>query len=99
DRKSLTADTIRVSPQELAAAHASASPEYLATLRRIVENIRQFQSSILVQSVENRFPLGAGQVQLRQRYLPLKRVGICIPGGAAAYPSTLTMTAVPAQVA
>lgn len=99
DRKSLTADTIRVSPEELAVAHAAASPDYLATLRRIVDNIRQFQSSILVKSVENRFSLGAGQVQLRQRYLPLKRVGICIPGGAAAYPSTLTMTAIPAQVA
>ena len=36
---------------------------------------------------------------LRQRYLPLERVGICVPGGAAAYPSTVLMTAVPAQAA
>jgi histidinol dehydrogenase len=36
---------------------------------------------------------------LRQRYLPLARVGICVPGGAAAYPSTVLMTAVPAQAA
>jgi len=36
---------------------------------------------------------------LRQRYVPLDRVGICVPGGAAAYPSTVLMTAVPAQVA
>jgi histidinol dehydrogenase len=36
---------------------------------------------------------------LRQRYLPLERIGICVPGGAAAYPSTVLMTAVPAQVA
>lgn len=99
DRKTLTPDTLRVSPAELAAAHAAADPAYIATLRRIVANIREFQSSILVKSVDNRLSLGSGQVQLRQRYLPLKRVGICIPGGAAAYPSTLTMTAVPAQVA
>ncbi|MDB5389076.1 MAG: hisD [Planctomycetaceae bacterium] len=99
DRKTLTADTIRVSSDELADAHAQAAPRYLATLRRIVANIRQFQSSILVKDVNNQFELGTGQVQLRQRYLPLRRVGICIPGGAAAYPSTLTMTAVPAQVA
>ena len=99
DRKTLTPASLRVTTDELAAAHAQASPEYLATLRRIVSNIRQFQTSILVNSVSNRFPLGTGEVQLRQRYLPLKRVGICIPGGAAAYPSTLTMTAVPAQVA
>jgi histidinol dehydrogenase len=36
---------------------------------------------------------------LAQRYVPLRRVGICVPGGAAAYPSTVLMTAVPAQVA
>jgi histidinol dehydrogenase len=36
---------------------------------------------------------------LRQRYSPLARVGICVPGGAAAYPSTVLMTAVPAQAA
>ncbi len=36
---------------------------------------------------------------LVQRYRPLGRVGICVPGGAAAYPSTVLMTAVPAQVA
>ena len=99
DRKTLTPATLRVSPEELGAAHARASTAYLETLRRIIRNIRTFQQSILVNSVSNRFALGAGEVQLRQRYLPLKRVGICIPGGAAAYPSTLTMTAVPAQVA
>jgi len=38
-------------------------------------------------------------VVLRQRYLPLERIGICVPGGAAAYPSTVLMTAVPAQAA
>src|SRR4029077_5780779 len=38
-------------------------------------------------------------VMLRQRHLPLERIGICVPGGAAAYPSTVLMTAVPAQAA
>jgi histidinol dehydrogenase len=38
-------------------------------------------------------------VTLRQRYVPLQRVGICVPGGTAAYPSTVLMTAVPAQAA
>lgn len=99
DRKELTAETIRVSAEEMAAAHADASPAYLATLRRIVTNIERFQSRILVQNVQMQFPLGSGQIALQQRYLPLKRIGICIPGGAAAYPSTLTMTAIPARIA
>jgi histidinol dehydrogenase len=38
-------------------------------------------------------------VRLKQRYVPLARVGVCVPGGAAAYPSTVLMTAVPAQAA
>ncbi len=43
--------------------------------------------------------IGSEIVELRQRHLPMKRVGICVPGGAAAYPSTVLMTAVPAMTA
>jgi histidinol dehydrogenase len=100
DGKKLTAETLTVSASELAAAHAQAQPAYLAALRRIVANITEFQSSLLNRDVVIRKTVSVGgQVELRQRYLPLKRVGICIPGGAAAYPSTLLMTAVPARVA
>jgi len=41
----------------------------------------------------------SGSHQLQLRYRPLRRVGICVPGGAAAYPSTVLMTACPAQAA
>ena len=41
----------------------------------------------------------AGNHEVRLRYRPLNRVGICVPGGAAAYPSTLLMTVCPAQAA
>jgi len=83
--------------EQMEAAHRQADPEYLATLRRIISNIERFQRAILVSDV--RVPSDDGHIDLRQRYLPLRRVGICIPGGAAAYPSTLLMTAVPAKVA
>lgn len=95
DRADLAADSLRVPAAELAAAHFAADPEYLATLRRIAANIRRFQSAILVADV--RVPLEDGELGLV--YKPVRRVGICVPGGAAAYPSTLLMTAVPAQVA
>ena len=88
-----------MSGKELEAAHAAASPEYLGTLRRIVENIRKFQESVLNLDVSLLTRVEGGKIELQQRYLPLKRVGICVPGGAAAYPSTLLRTAVPAQVA
>src|SRR5689334_12446971 len=95
DRAELTAETIRVSASELAAAHAAADPQFLATVRRIRDNILEFQRAILHRDVEVKRP----GVRLMQRYLPLERVGICVPGGAAAYPSTVLMTAVPAQAA
>ncbi len=100
DGKKLTAESLRVAPAEMGAAHAQAQPSYLAALRRIVANITEFQSALLNRDVVlKRTGSVGGQVELRQRYLPLKRVGVCIPGGAAAYPSTLLMTAVPARVA
>src|SRR5262249_8621333 len=41
----------------------------------------------------------AGRCELQLRYRPMRRVGVCVPGGAAAYPSTLLMTICPAQAA
>lgn len=95
DRAELSPATLRVSPDELAAAHRAADPQFLTTIRRIRDNIREFQSALLSRDVEVRRP----GVTLRQRYVPLERVGLCVPGGAAAYPSTVLMTAVPAQAA
>ena len=96
DRVELTAGTLRVSPSELTQAHAQADPEFLATVRRIRDNILDFQTAILHQDVTLTRPNG---VKLMQRYLPLERIGICVPGGAAAYPSTVLMTVVPAVAA
>lgn len=99
DRKQLTPQSLRVTPEEFAAAHAQADPEFLQTIRSIRENIVEFQTAVLPEDVAVVRVQGDAQIELRQRYLPLKRVGVCVPGGAAAYPSTLLMTAVPAQTA
>ena len=99
DRKELTLESMRVSPEELANAASQADPSYLATIRRIRDNIVEFQRAILNQDVRVTREQGDAAIELRQRYLPMRRVGVCIPGGAAAYPSTLLMTAVPAQTA
>ena len=96
DGAELNADTVRVSAEELAAAHEAADDTFLETIRRIRENVLRFQQAILHEDVTIDVPEGG---YLRQRYLPLERVGICVPGGAAAYPSTVLMTAVPAQAA
>lgn len=96
DRAQLTAETLRVPEAELAAAHRKADPKFLAALRRIRANILEFQTAVLPQDVRIERSHGS---YLAQRYLPLDRVGLCVPGGAAAYPSTVLMTAVPAQAA
>ena len=99
DRKDLTAEAIRVSAQELADAHAAADQNLLETVRQIRDNILEFQQAILPEDVSVSRGNGDANVKLRQRYLPLRRIGICVLGGAAAYQSTVLMTAVPAQAA
>ena len=99
DGKRLDSTTLRVTPGQLQAAHRSADPAFLQTVRRIRDNIEEFQQAVLPQDTKIVRVDGAARVELRQRYRPLRRVGICVPGGAAAYPSTLLMTAVPAQTA
>jgi histidinol dehydrogenase len=96
DGAGVTAATLLVPPAALAAAHAAVDRGFLAAVRRIKERVETFQRAVLTRDVT--VPL-AGGGSLRQRYLPLDRVGVCVPGGAAAYPSTLLMTVVPARVA
>jgi len=96
DRAEVSPDTLFVAPAALAAAHREVEPEFLAAVRRIKNRVERFQQALLARDVE--VPLAGGGL-LRQRYLPLDRIGVCVPGGAAAYPSTLLMTVVPAQVA
>ena len=96
DGKRLAAGELRVPAAELAAAHAAAEPAFLDAVRRIRQRILQFQRTILHHDVTVDGEHGGS---LTQRYLPLARVGVCVPGGAAAYPSTVLMTVVPAQAA
>ncbi|MDG2222748.1 MAG: histidinol dehydrogenase [Rubripirellula sp.] len=96
DKVDLAADQLMVPLEDLAQAHASVDPELIASIRRIRDNIAEFQQAILHRDVTIEPKPG---VRLTQRYQPLRRVGVCVPGGAAAYPSSVLMTVVPAQVA
>lgn len=89
DRVQLTAETMRVSWAEFRAAVQAADPALLQVVRRIRENVAEFQRAVLPADARVERSLGGGRVILRQRHLPMRRVGICVPGGAAAYPSTV----------
>lgn len=96
DRVELDYDTLQVPADKIAAAHRAAQREFLALIRRVINNIREYQQHIKVSAPA---PLRRGGRSLGVRYTPIDRVGIYVPGGKAIYPSTVLMTAVPAQVA
>ena len=96
DRVRLAPETLRVSPSELHIAHAAADLRFLETIRRVRQNVLSFQLGLVHRDAELQVP---GSHRLRLRYRPMRRVGILVPGGAAAYPSTLLMTVCPAQAA
>ena len=96
DQFELTPANLRVSAAELQAAHKQARPGLLETVRQVRQNIMAYQLGILHQDATLRYNDGH---ELRLRYRPMKRIGVCVPGGAAAYPSTLLMTICPAQAA
>jgi histidinol dehydrogenase len=96
DGVSLNPEQLRVSPIELRDAHRAADPSYLETIGRVRRNILAYQEAILHHDVTIQRAPG---IELGLLYRPLRRVGVCIPGGAAAYPSSLLMTVVPAQAA
>ncbi|MDD4889201.1 MAG: histidinol dehydrogenase [Phycisphaerae bacterium] len=96
DKTKLTPDRIRVSQAELAAAHRTANPAFLAAARVAIRNIREYQLAIRPREPA---PLNRPGMSERLRLIPLERVGCYVPGGAASYPSSVMMLAVPAQVA
>ncbi|MBI3823828.1 MAG: histidinol dehydrogenase [Planctomycetes bacterium] len=96
DKVTLTPATLRVSAAEIDAAHKQADPAFLATIKRVRTNILSFQLGLVHRdAILSR----RDHSELRLRYRPMRRVGVCVPGGAAAYPSTILMTVCPAQAA
>jgi histidinol dehydrogenase len=96
DGVTLETKQVRVSPDELGDAHRKADPAYLETIARVRRNILAYQEAIRHHDV---MLAPRDGVKLGLLYRPIRRVGVCIPGGAAAYPSSLLMTVVPAQAA
>ncbi len=90
DKVKLDAAEFRVSRDDLKAAHESLDETLLKSLRKSIDNVRTYQSEIFIRNKSSHPGI---------RYTPLKRVAVCIPGASAPLPSTVIMTAVPAQVA
>ena len=87
---------LEVTPEEMDTAYAGVDPELVKVMQLAAENIREFHKRQLsggyVMSGKNGALLG-------QRVIPLRRVGLYIPGGTAAYPSSVLMNCIPAKIA
>ena len=90
------AEPREIGPEELQAAYAACPPELTAAMERAAANIRDYNEKLLSRTLEWTSPDG-GRVGRIVR--GLTRVGIYVPGGTAAYPSSVLMNAVPARVA
>ena len=87
---------LAVTEEEIEEAMALVEPRFLEILQRAAENIRAFHE----QQVRNSFILNRQNgVVIGQKVIPVDRAGLYVPGGTAAYPSTVLMDAIPAKIA
>ena len=88
-------EQLEVSSQEIEEAFSSVEPEFVRILKKAAENIRNFHSK----QVRNSFILDEDGVVMGQKVIPIEKVGLYVPGGTAAYPSTVLMDSIPAKIA
>lgn len=89
-------DAFEVPKEELTALTADCDPEFIATLKKAADNIRNFHER---QKQQSWLTTKDNGIIMGQRIRGLKRVGLYVPGGTAAYPSSVLMNAIPAKIA
>ncbi len=96
DRVSIGVADLRIPQSDLDAAAESCAPETLAALALAADRIRSFHQKTLPQDLDYTDEVG---VRLGARWTPVAAAGLYVPGGTAAYPSSVLMNAIPAKVA
>ena len=94
DKAELT--RMEVTPEEIEEARNAVEPEFIAILEKAAKNIRRFHEAQKRQSFIINDTDG---VVMGQKIIPVDRAGLYVPGGTAAYPSTVLMDAIPAKIA
>lgn len=95
DHADMSADNVLVTREEIEAAYAAASPEWLEAMREAAKRITAFHEK----QKQNTWIDFDPAISLGQKVTPLGRVGVYVPGGTAAYPSSVLMNVLPAKVA
>ncbi|MBQ8178104.1 MAG: histidinol dehydrogenase [Clostridia bacterium] len=88
--------SLEVTEQEIEEAFQAVPTEFVEILKEAAENIRAFHSKQVRQGFEIQ---GEDGVVIGQKITPIERVGLYVPGGTAAYPSTVLMDSIPAKIA
>ena len=89
-------ESLLVSQEEIEEAFSAVEPKFLSILEQAAENIRAFHSK----QVRNSFVIADRPgIVLGQKVTPIEKVGVYVPGGTAAYPSTVLMDTIPAKIA
>lgn len=96
DKAEVSAETVRVGEEEIEEAYCQVKPELLAVMKRSLENIRSYHEK---QKRNSWFDARTDGTILGQKVTPLASAGVYVPGGKAAYPSSVLMNIIPAQVA
>ncbi len=95
DKAQINADNVLVTREEIDKAYEAASPEWLAAMREAAKRITAFHEK----QKQNTWINFDAAISLGQKVTPLSRVGVYVPGGTAAYPSSVLMNVLPAKVA
>lgn len=90
-----TGDSLIVTEEEFEEAFNSLDESYIQTLKASINNITQFHEKQL----KSGFEINLGDRIVGQKVIPVSRAGLYVPGGTAAYPSTVLMNAMPAKIA
>ena len=87
--------SLEVTAEEIDEAFSLVEPEFIEILKKAAENIREFHKA----QVRNSFIINGDGYITGQKITPIEKVGLYVPGGTAAYPSTVLMDSIPAKIA
>lgn len=96
DKADINASNVKVTDEEIEEAYREVDAELLEVIRKAIKNIKEYHE---LQKRNSWITTKENGIMLGQKITPLKYVGVYVPGGKAAYPSTVLMNVVPAHVA
>lgn len=90
---------LRVTEEEIRNAHENCDEKFLSNIKYAIERVRNYHQKQLPDGYPYNLDYDEGNINFCERWQPISRVGLYIPGGSAVYPSSIIMNVIPAQIA